>query len=818
MKRALKIALLQVIIVAISFLTASAQWAASYSDASTPSADEAGVCIQQTADGGTIIVGAIAYDVPGPPFPVPDLLVMKLDPDGEIEWQKTFGEHDYSDYGTFVQQTADGGYIIAGTTESYGAGASDAWLLKLTGEGVLEWAKTYGGTGVEEFHSVFQTEDGYYMVAGLTMTSGFGPKDGWVLKLDGSGNVIWQKTYGGMNQDMFFSIEPTIGGGSIVGGFTGSFTPYQYDHWLLKLDADGNVEWQEMHLLCGFPETIHALQTSDGGYIVADSFWTALYASECRLLKLDMAGDVEWQRTYGGSLNDAPYFIQQTTDGGYIVAGYTESFGAGGVDIWLLKLTSTGNVEWQKTYGGSEDDGRFDQRFSIREIPGEGYIMTGTTESFFGVGDEFDSWVLKLDTEGEIAAACPTAGLTIAPAEGFFVEDLPELPVPTGVTPVETSVLPSAVVPTITLPPIERTLICGRLCVTLLTTPSALKVTVDGVPHVAPYTFCGSVGDAFTVGAPSPQTGDPGTRYVFASWSDSGTQTHSVTSECTLTAAFTTEYKLTTEAVPPEGGTVTPAGESWHEVGTSVEVTAIPSGEWAFSEWSGDLTGDDNPDSLNMDGPKSVQAHFVEGNDPPDVELLSPSGGELCFGTYVIRWEASDPDDTDADLSITLYYSADGGSSWTLISSGEPNDGSYEWNTTGLANGSNYKVKAIVEDPEGATDEDIGNAFTINNALSSEETVVHGPNPVPEDGCVFWLNLPEDTASAALTIYDVDGVPLIVIPLGPTQTRYPPAGRWEPKDNRGRRLGNGLYLYRIKIVHLDGRITHSEVRRLLVQW
>jgi hypothetical protein len=207
-------------------------------------------------------------------------------------WAKTYGGGDF-DGADSIQQTTDGGYIVAGKTGSFGAGDGDIWVLKLNASGDVVWQKTYGGGGWDEAFSIQQTTDGGYIVAGTTGSFGAGGDDGWVLKLNASGDVVWQKTYGGKEWDEASSIQQTTDGGYIVAGTTGSFGAGGYDFWVLKLNA---------------------------------------------------SGDVVWQKTYGGGDHDEATSIQQTSDGGYIVAGWTKSFGAGGSDFWVLKLDASGDV------------------------------------------------------------------------------------------------------------------------------------------------------------------------------------------------------------------------------------------------------------------------------------------------------------------------------------------------------------------------------------------------------------------------------------------------------------------------------------------
>ncbi len=313
------------------------------------------------------------------------------------EWAITFSERIFN-YANSIQQTSDGGFIVAGWT------SWDIWVLKLDENGNVQWQKTYGGGGLEKANSIQQTSDGGFIVAGYTDSFGAGDADIWVLKLDGNGNIQWQKTYGGSGWDSASSIQQTSDGGFIVAGYTNSFGAGYDDIWVLKLDESGNVQWQKTYGGSGWDSASSIQQTSDGGFIVAG--WTN---RDIWVLKLDGNGNIQWQKTYGGSYGDYANSIQQTSDGGFILAGYTYSFGAGGSDIWVLKLDESGNVQWQKTYGGSSDD----RASSIQQTSDGGFILAGGTDSF-GTGGS-DIWVLKLDENGE--NACSSSNTNISPSE-----------------------------------------------------------------------------------------------------------------------------------------------------------------------------------------------------------------------------------------------------------------------------------------------------------------------------------------------------------------------------------------------------------------
>jgi len=310
--------------------------------------------------------------------------------ESQTTWANTYGGNNaYS-----VKQTSDGGYILAGETTTFGAGGYDMQVLKLDANGNIQWQKAYGGINYDIAHSIQQTSDGGYILAGDTKSFGIGGisdwTDMWVLKLDTNGNIQWQKTYGDTLNDRAYSAQQTLDGGYIVAGAMNASTPYRAYMWILKLDGSGNIQWQKAGSGGGAYNPAYSVQqTLDGGYIVAGA---TEYPHNVLVSKLDTNGNIQWQKIYG-ALNGWAYSIQQTLDGGYIVAGYTGSFGAGSSDMLVLKLDTNGNIQWQKTYGGTN----YDIAYSIQQTLDSGYIVAGQT-----TGTNRDMLVLKLDANGNI--------------------------------------------------------------------------------------------------------------------------------------------------------------------------------------------------------------------------------------------------------------------------------------------------------------------------------------------------------------------------------------------------------------------------------
>ncbi len=349
--------------------------------------------IQQTIDGGFIVAGHAAYLAGSSSW---DVWILKLGTTGDIEWQRIYGG-GYKDVAYSIQQTADGGYIVAGFISFVFGGETDVWVLKLDSTGDIEWQRAYGGSNSDAAKSIQQTDDGGYIVAGYTSSFGEGESDVLILKLSSSGDVEWQKTYGGSDVDSVESIKQTNDGGYVAAGSTNSNGAGWSDILILKLDSSGDIEWQKTYGESSGDGAYSIQQASDGGYIVA-GFTYSFGAGERDfwVLKLSPDGNVEWQRSYGGANNDTAHSIQKTADGGYIAAGYTYSFGAGRDDFWVLKFDQVGNVEWEHTYGGSN----WDRAFSIQQISGGEYLVSGYTWSY---GDGLsDFFVIKIDHTGYV--------------------------------------------------------------------------------------------------------------------------------------------------------------------------------------------------------------------------------------------------------------------------------------------------------------------------------------------------------------------------------------------------------------------------------
>ncbi|MBU0769630.1 MAG: hypothetical protein KJ687_11130, partial [Proteobacteria bacterium] len=322
-----------------------------------------------------------------------DFWVVKTDASGDCTWSRTFGGNNF-DQCFSVEHTTDGGYVFGGYTWSFGAGLMDFWIVKTNANGDSLWSRTFGGSRNDICYSVQQTADGGYILGGRTESFGYGLSDFWVMKTDVNGDSVWSRTFGGIGEDDCHSVQQTADGGYIFAGCTESYGVGYYDFWLIKTDPYGTVEWHHTFGGISYDVCLSVQQTTDGGYICGgytDSFGAGY--EDFWLLRVDANGDSLWSRTFGGSGEDVCYSILKTDDDGYVLGGYTSSYGAGSKDIWLLKTDDNGMEVWSRTFGGDRND----YCSSLQRATDGGYILGGRTYSF-GAGS-YDFWLVKTEPE-----------------------------------------------------------------------------------------------------------------------------------------------------------------------------------------------------------------------------------------------------------------------------------------------------------------------------------------------------------------------------------------------------------------------------------
>jgi hypothetical protein len=362
-----------------------------------------GESVQQTSDGGYITVGH-TYSNTSSDY---DIYLVKSEPNGNIKWQNTFGGDDW-DCAYSVQQTSDGGYIIAGFTYSVGSGESDVYLLKVDSGGNKDWDQYFGGEYWDEGYSVRQTSDGGYIVVGLTFSFGAGEYDVYLIKTLSNGHKQYEQTFGGTGDENAWSVCQTADGGYIITGYTESFTEGGRNVYLIKTDPATELVWQKAFDRSDEDIGYFVQQTQDGGYIIAG--YTSDYCPylgqslyDMYLIKTDANADMQWANTYPGSADfcsgdDIGYFAQQTADGGYIIAGETNSYGSGSADIYLVKTDPNGKQLWHKVIGDTSQD----YAMAVRQTTDDGFILAGTTYS--STSTYFDMYVVKTCPDGTSSA------------------------------------------------------------------------------------------------------------------------------------------------------------------------------------------------------------------------------------------------------------------------------------------------------------------------------------------------------------------------------------------------------------------------------
>lgn len=401
--------------------------------------------LQQTSDGGYILGGTSPSNINGDKTENSkgsnDYWVVKIDANGKKKWDRTFGGNA-NDVLYSVKQTSDRGYILGGNSYSRISGdktenkngVPDYWIVKIDSSGNKQWDKTYGAGKVDLLYSLQQTSDGGYILGGSSTSGISGDKtdstrgnyDYWIVKVDSSGNKQWDKTFGGGGDDQLYSVQQTLDGGYILGGSSGSNISGDrteanrgsgYDYWIVKVDNNGNKQWDRTFGGSYFDYFSSLQQTSDGGYILGGDSGSNISGDKTEsskgfadywIVKLDANGKKQWDRTLGGGNDDRLHSLQQTSDGGYILGGYSYS-GIGGdkteanngeTDYWIIKINNNGNKQWDKTFGGIGND----YLTSLQQTSNGRYILGGYSASPIS-GDKTensrgsnDYWIVKLCT------------------------------------------------------------------------------------------------------------------------------------------------------------------------------------------------------------------------------------------------------------------------------------------------------------------------------------------------------------------------------------------------------------------------------------
>lgn len=349
-----------------------------------------GYSVEQTTDGGYFVVGL------GCPDPVGGVYLLRVDAWGKTLWSRVHGG-SIANVGYSGLQTSDGGYVAAGMSAVDTLVGTQALVLRTDATGETLWTRLYGGSDGEEARVVRQIADGGFIIAGYSGHVGAGRIDCYFVRADASGDTVWTRVVGGSGTDMCMALEQTTDGGFIAVGFTESFGAGGRDVYVVKLSADGDTVWTRTCGNSGTDEANSVQQTADGGFVVAGR--TTSYGagvSDVYLVKFAAAGNVLWEKTIGGSSYDGCNSVRQTSDGGYILTGYTESFGAAQMNLLLVKTDAAGDTLWVRTLGGDNiEEGR-----TVRQTADGGYVVVGYTASE-GAGS-YDVWLIKTDSLGKV--------------------------------------------------------------------------------------------------------------------------------------------------------------------------------------------------------------------------------------------------------------------------------------------------------------------------------------------------------------------------------------------------------------------------------
>ena len=379
-----------------------------------PNHDE-GLSVQETMDGGYIITG-YTEDFGGG---LRNVWLVKTDANGDTAWTNTFGGLGFH-FGNSVQQTSDSGYIIVGGTSDLTL-IADVFLIKTDPDGDTAWTNAFGGTDYDEGRCVRETSDGGYIIAGFTQSFGASIADAYVIRTDVNGDTLWTRTYGGQLWDEFSSIQETSDGGFIMAGYRTLYSDPNggdSDVYLVKTDADGDTLWTRLYgvnpgLWRDYGYSVQ--QTSDGGYIVSGETWypgSPSWEIDVYLVRTDANGDSIWTRTYDRSeRTDVGRFVQQTGDGGFIVAGYTHVFGTD-YDVYLIRTDADGDTLWTKRIGSGDATVPWDEGWAIDRTSDGGYIVSGWTYSY-GAGGH-DAWLIKLGPDIGVEESEPSRAVPIA--------------------------------------------------------------------------------------------------------------------------------------------------------------------------------------------------------------------------------------------------------------------------------------------------------------------------------------------------------------------------------------------------------------------
>ena len=362
-----------------------------------------GSSVVEVSTGGFALAGAIGGGGPD----LNDVWLLLTDENGNAQSSHTYGG-PLDDIGWDILEVEAGGFLISGQTDSFGAGDFDAWLLRVDASGNHLWNHTYGGTYDEWGWSVIEVSTGGFAISGRTASLGAGSDDVWLIRTDADGNHLWNQTYGGFDSDIGRELIEVSGGGFAIIGATQSYGAGSSDVWLIRTDANGNELWSRTFGGSMTDTALGLIEVSTGGFAITgrtQSFGAG--ATDLWLIRTNTNGDHVWNQTFGGLSLDEGSSLVEVSTGGFAITGFTGSTGAGVEDLWLIFTDTTGNHLVNYTFGGTA----YDTGTAIIDVSTGGFLIAGTTESF-GAGVT-DAWLIRITEQPTTPPPPPIPGFPL---------------------------------------------------------------------------------------------------------------------------------------------------------------------------------------------------------------------------------------------------------------------------------------------------------------------------------------------------------------------------------------------------------------------
>ncbi len=702
--------------------TPNLQWQKSLGGSGTDEARS----VYQTSDGGSIIAGnsnSIDGDVTGNHGSY-DYWLVKMDAAGNVQWKNTYGGTS-SDKGYAVIELSNGGYMAVGNASSTNGdvtgnhGSSDYWVVRTNASGTLLWQKSLGGSSTDIARGLIKTLDGKILVIGYSrssngdVTNPHGGYDFWLTKIDTSGNLIWQKTYGGSKDDLAYTVKQAADSSLLIVGYTlsndgdvaGLNHSAKNDIWVVKADKNGNLVWQKTLGGSSNDYSNSFIQTSDKGYLIigyTESYNGDVYGNygqdDLWVIKLDSNGTTQWQKTYGGTDNDRANYAAETNDGGFVISGHSESNDIdltqnyGNKDFWILKLSGSGLLQWKKSVGGNLED----NSYSIAQSNDGGIIAVGISASttndvtFNNGGDDF--WIVKLSS---LAVLSPAKGDVWFSGTSRNIRWKSN-----GSTSLK----------------IEYSINGGALYNTVVAaTPAGTSQYSWNIPNGINSTQCkikitdlanssnSAVNDSVFSILTSPSLISP-----------NGGETIQAASTCYIywtaklsATQFNLEYTLD--------------GTNWLPIASGVTAFANAAGNNSgFYAWSvpnvSSTTCKVRITDANTPALSAVSANFFSISQQKSIQVISPNGGQTYAvgSTVYVSW-------TSQGINLfNIYFSSDGGTNYSPIALNYSTSGYYNWTVPNIIS-SNCFLKIV--DAASTTQDASNSSFEIIPAATSLQLV-----------------------------------------------------------------------------------------------